>query len=104
MFNFWGAYHRTKASPVGEAVNAKNAALTEEDNFNNSQSLLKSRIFCIGFFALYRRIRATSPMRRTHPLRQPLADTSPNSMGEFAPKGKARSLICARLFNAKVWL
>ena len=51
MFNFWGAYHRTKASPVGEAVNAENAALTEEDNFNNSQSLLKSRIFCIGFFA-----------------------------------------------------
>ena len=28
-------------------------------------------------------------MRRTHPLRQPLAATSPNSMGEFAPKGKA---------------
>ena len=28
-------------------------------------------------------------MRRTHPLRQPSADTSPNSMGELAPLGES---------------
>ena len=28
-------------------------------------------------------------MQRTHPLRQPSAATSPNSMGEFAPLGKS---------------
>ena len=35
-------------------------------------------------------------MRRTHPLRQPSAATSPNSMGEFAPTwGKLVIMICA---------
>ncbi len=38
----------------------------------------------------------TSPMRRTHPLRQPSADTSPNSMGELAPKEKVYNLIAFR--------
>ena len=51
-----------------------------------------------AFFALYRLLfallaKSTSPTRRTRPLCQPLADISPNSMGEFAPKGKAHILI-----------
>ena len=32
-------------------------------------------------------------MRRTHPLRQPSAATSPNSMGEFTQKAKAHNMI-----------
>ena len=36
-------------------------------------------------------------MRRTHPLRQPLADTSPNSMGEFAPLGESFYFDFAKL-------
>ena len=51
------------------------------------------RLFVLSRLLLVSLVKATSPMRRTHPLRQPLADTSPNSMGEFAPKGKARELI-----------
>ena len=44
---------RNKASPIGEAVNGVKP-LTEEDNFNNLQSLLKSRVLSIGFFILSR--------------------------------------------------
>ena len=40
-------------------------------------------------------------MRRTHPLRQPLDDTSPNSMGEFAPLGENFVLICAAFSRIK---
>ncbi len=75
----------------------------------------KSRVLSISVFILSRLllvslVKATSPMRRTHPLRQPLADTSPNSMGEFAPSWGKLVFDCVRsayfllLFMAKTRL
>ena len=74
--------------------------MTEEDKKTID---MKTTILILSRLLLVSLVKSTSPMRRTHPLCQPKADISPNSMGEFTPRGKL--VIWLRLGAAlRAWI